>query len=762
MKSTITQFFKNCAFVALLGFTGSATAATYTAVSSGLWSNSSIWADGVSPGGSLGLLDNVVINPGVSVTLDMDFEYSGFLNSIEVNGTLQSSSAEYMLDMTSGILSGTGTLTLHNLRFGSLATMTFTGDASVNKLWNNATALNLSGDVEVNDSLFLDAGALNVSAGSLTFVAGSVVRVDNGTMSVSGGALNNGNAYAVMYVGTDKTTGIELAGSGLSDVWVDLDDNMQELAIAGNVNIEGVVHHDQGMINLNGGTLTLMDDYVRTAGVAFVGSATSNLVIQSNSSLSSSLVFDADYDRLNDLTIDMADAGASTNIGSDLSINGELTLEDGDLYMASGALIMENGSEIIVTDGKLLNSGGTFDGNNSYSVTYNGNASGASGIELTGSGLNDLTIDMANQSDAVELSNHVTVDGSLNLDTGGVDMNGYDFILDGSLSTSTTGWFGGHADSDITFNTTSLLGDTVWFNSGANVFGDFMINSTDASDLVIGNDVEVDNLTMTTGGVHLRDNELRLSSTGMIIGADENRYVLINGTGSLVQNVPISGPYTMYPVGTDDGYAPFGLQQNSGTASYFKVHSHNLVWSNGTSGIDWAEDQAVVSRSWDVESEAGGTLNLNVLAQWQTGFEVNSFDRNDAYIMHYNGGIWDAASQAPSVADPVGSMYRLERENVTTDGPFAVGTGQDLNVNENGEITADIYPNPVQTILNSEASFDEMTTAAVVDALGNVIHTEKVIGNHSFDFTTYPNGVYFVKYSNSKGTNSYRVVKTAL
>src|SRR3989344_4815596 len=111
-------------------------------------------------------MDNVVINAGVNVTLDMDFEYSGLLNSIEVNGSLTTSSSDYMLDMTSGILSGTGTLTLHNLRFGSIATMTFTGDASIDKLWNNATALNLSGDLEINDSLFLDAGAMSVTAGS--------------------------------------------------------------------------------------------------------------------------------------------------------------------------------------------------------------------------------------------------------------------------------------------------------------------------------------------------------------------------------------------------------------------------------------------------------------------------------------------------------------------------------------------------------------------------------------------------------------------
>ncbi|HLP56849.1 MAG TPA: T9SS type A sorting domain-containing protein [Fluviicola sp.] len=762
MRTIVTQFFKNCTIVAFLAVTVSANAATYTAVSSGLWSNGSIWADGVSPGGSVGFLDNVVINAGVNVTLDMDVEFTGLLTSLQVNGSLESSSSAYMLDMTSGVISGTGSMTLHNLRFGSVATMTFTGDASVDKLWNNAVALDLSGDMEVNDTLFLDAGSMNLSSGSLTFMSSAVIRVDNGTMSVSGGALNNSNDYSVRYVGTDKTAGIELAGSGLSDVWIDLDNNSQELSVSGNMTIEGVVHHDQGMINLNGGTLTLMGDYVRTAGANFVGSAASSLAIRSNASLSSSLVFDADYDQLNDLTIDMADNNASTNIGSDLTINGALMLEDGDFYMSSGTLMMENGSEIIVTDGHLMSSGGTFDGDNSYSVTYNGTASGTSGIELTGAGLNNLTIDMDNQSDAIDMDNDLTIDGSLNLDNGGLELNGYDLTLDGSLSSTMQGWFGGHEDSDIEFNTASLVGDTVWFSSGSNIFGDFIINATDGSDLVIGNNVEVDNLTMTTGGVHIRDNELRISSTGMITGADENRYVLINGTGGLVQNIPVSGPYTMFPVGTDEGYAPLGLQQNSGTAGYFKVHSHNLVWSNGTSGIDYAEEQAVVSRSWNVESEGGGSLNLNVMAQWQDDFEVNSFDRNDAYIMHYDNGSWDAASQAPAAADQVGGLYRLERENVTSDGPFAVGTGEDLNIDENGLIVADIYPNPVQTILTSEATFSEVTTAAVVDALGNVLYSANVLGNHSFDFTNYPNGVYFVKYSNSTGTSSYRVVKSAL
>lgn len=761
MKTHFTRLLKNGAFAAFLLITGSVSAATYTAISSGAWSNASIWAGGVSPGSSISLLDNVVINAGATVTLDSDVQFSGLLTSLEVDGTLQSvSSDNYLLDMNSGVLSGTGTITLYKLRFGTTGTMTFSGTSSVDKLWNSSTTLNLVGQLSVNDSLFLDAGTFNLSTGgTLTFMSASVIRVDGGTMTASSGLLNNSNNYSVVYVGSNKTTGLELAGSGLTDVWVNLDDNTQILSIGGDVTIEGVLHHNQGMIGLNGASLTLMDDYMSQSGAIFIGSATSNLAIEGSSTLSSTLAFDASGADLNDLTINISDNNGNAHVSSNLSIHGSLMLEDGDFILTSGTLTMATGSEIVVTDGHMGNTGGSYDGTNAYDVTYTSTASTTSGLELTGSGLNDLAIEMDNASDSVQVMNTTTVNGELNLENGGMGLNGYDLVLEGSLATTSDGWLSGDDQSDLTFNT-GTLDDTLWTSATANSFGTVTINSDDASDLMVGNNLHAANIMMSTGGLHIWDNEIWLDPTGSITGADANRYVLIDGSGSLVMNVQVSAPYAMYPVGTDGGYAPVGLQQNSGTTGYFKVNSVNGVWSNGLTGTNMALTGSVVDRTWDISSVSGGSLNLNLMTMWQSAFELNGFDRTDSYIMHYTGGSWDAASQTGSAAVTVGSMFQLERTNITSLSPFAVRDGAVTGIEENTEIVAGVYPNPVQDKLTCLMAFDETTSASVVDLKGTVLHTENVNGNHSIDFSAYPNGVYFVNYTNSKGTSSYRVIKS--
>lgn len=762
MKTLFTRFSKKCLIAAFVLASGSSFAATFTAVSSGSWSSSATWAGGTAPGGSIGTLDNVIINSGVTVTMDMDVEFSGILTGMEVNGTLTSTGNDFLLDMNGGTLSGTGTLTLNSLRFGTTAAMTFSGTANVDNLWNNSVTLNIASDMDINDTLFLDAGTFNLAAGGdLTFVAGSVIRVDDGTMTVTSGALTNTNDYSVHYVGTDKSTGMELAGTGLTDVWVELDDNSQELAITGNVTIHGMLHHNAGAIDLNGGTLTLMSDYESMAGAEFMGSATSNLRLENDTELSSAIVFDSANDELNDLMINNGDSDGGVELGSNLTINGTLWLEDGDLTSTSGALTMAAGSEIVVGDGHLANNGGSFDGTAAYNVTYNGDAPTWSTIELTGSGLNDLTIDMANQSDSVELMQSVTIDGALNLEQGGIATNGYDMTLEGSLSTSSMAWLAGHPDSDLTFNTNSLIGDTIWFHTGNYYFGDITINADDNSDLMLASEAWVDNITMTSGGIHLVDNKLWVIYPGTITGANEDRYVTIDGTGSLLMQMQPSDPYVWFPVGTDDGYAPVALKINSGAAGYFKVGTSNGVWEDGDSGENWAMTGAVVDRTWDITANNAGALDYDIMLMWSEDFEVNGFDRTDAYIMSYANDEWDADMQTPGTATQVGDMWQLERQNVITEGPFAVRDGSVTGIDEN-VVVAEIYPNPVQDVLNANAAFGEATTLDLVDVAGNVLHTETLNGtvNQQIDFSAYPNGVYFLNYTNSKGTSSYRVVKT--
>lgn len=765
MKTSFTQLFKKCSIVAFTLVAGWANAATYTAISSGAWTSASTWSGGTTPGNSIGGIDNVVINSGVNVTLDSDVEFTSILSSLEVNGSLTSSSDAYMLDMNSGSLTGAGTLTLHRLRFGTFGSMGFTGTSTVEKLWNNNVALSLVTQMQLNDSLFLEAGSLSMgTGGTLTFATGLVIRVNDGSMTLGSGILYNTNNYSVLYVGSDKNTGLELAGSGLTDVWVNLDDNTQSLSITGNVNINGDVHHQQGMIDLNGGSLTLMGDYMANSGAMFMGSATSNLSIVSSASLTSALMFEGSGDELNNLTIDIPGATGNVNLGSNLTINGDLMLEDGYFTLTGGTLTMANGGGMMVADGHLMLSGGAFDGTNQYNVTFSGSSSTTANVELSGSGLNDLEIDLDNETDSVSILSNLTIDGELNMNNGGIALNGYDLTIEGSLSTSSNGWFNGDASSDLTFNTNSLMGDTIWFHATNNAVGTITINAADESNLMIGNNVRLENIIMSNGGVHIWNNEIWVRSTGTITGASEDRYVMIDGTGSLVMNVQVSAPYIMYPVGTDEGYSPVSLQQNSGTAGYFKVNTVNGVWSAGTSGTNNATTESVVDRTWNISSVAGGSVNLNMMAMWSSDMEVNGFDRTDAYISHYMSGTWD--SQTTSAATTVGTMFSLERENITSLSPFAVvDEAASVGIKENKDMVVQMYPNPVQDVLTCIVNVEETTTVDLVDLTGKVLYSERLTGtgkslNHSMDFSAYPNGIYFVRYNNTKGATSYKVVKS--
>ena len=756
---------KVCALATALLFTGWASAATYTAVSSGSWSSTAVWSGGNAPGSSLGLLDQVIINSGVTVTLDQDVEFD-LGASLQVNGTLQSGSNTNMLTMTLGNISGSGNISLSRLSFGTGGTMTFAGTANVDRMWTSATSLQLASQFTLNDSLYLDAGTLNLGTGSnFSFASNSVLRVDDGTFTASAGTFNSGNSYIVRYVGSNKTIGLELSGNAISDVWIDLDDNTQSLSITGNTVIHGNIHHNSGSIDLNGGSLSIMGNYTASNGAMFEGSSSSNLTFNSNSSISSAIVFDSSSDDLNNLVINTTGSN-NVNFASDLTIHGTLTLESGHMSWNSGTLTMATGSTITRVDGQLTASGGNFDGTNSHNVNYEGSSSTSSGLELTGSGLNNVSMNMDNSQDSLQVMNDLNISGSLDMTSGGMSMNGHDLTLNGDLSTTSDGWFSGNDNSDFTFNTNSLVGDTIWFNQNSYHVGDIVINADDNSDLMIGNDVMVQNMTMSTGGVHLWDNTLWVASTGTITGASEDRYVMIDGHGNLAMNLQVSAPYTMYPVGTTTDYSPMSLQQTTGAVGYFMVSTEDGVWSMGTSGDDFTTmGQSLVNRTWHVATQVSQQYSLNLMAMWSQGMEVNSFDRDNAYLMHYTNGNWDYASQSASAAVAVGTMYSIERTGVTSLSPFAVGDmGTSLKIDENTQLVSSVYPNPVRTTLNCEIALDENTTAQVIDPTGKVVMTNQIAATgspmlYTIDFTNYTNGVYFVNFTNGKGTASYRVVK---
>jgi hypothetical protein len=410
---------------------------------------------------------------------------------------------------------------------------------------------------------------------------------------------------------------------------------------------------------------------------------------------------------------------------------------------------------------------GSFNGTSAYGVTYNGSASTISGIELGGTGMNRLTLDMTHQTDSVEIMNDIVLSVSLNLNKGTLDMNGHNVTLSGTYSNSNmTGWFNGDANSDLTINSAIASNDTILFDSNNNWIHNLTINTGNGGYMQLGSDLWVENLTLTNGGVVIWDNDLNINSTGTITGANSDNYVMVMGDGYLNMNINNAAPYVMFPVGTDVSYSPVGIQQTSGTAGYFSIAVRNGVWSAGESGSNNAMTQSVVDRTWDVEPvSTTGTHNVNMIVQWDASMEVNGFDRTHSYISHYTGGEWDI--QSTSSATTVGSMYQSQRLNITTFSPFAVvDQNSALVVNEIAQANSvQLYPNPVRDYLNCIVKISEPTSVDLINLTGEVVYSEKLNGksgviNHTIDFSGLPNGVYFIRYNNSTGATSYKVVKS--
>ena len=271
-------------------FAGKNYAATITATVSGNWSSATTWSGGAA-GATVGGLDNIVIPAGITVTLDMDVQVTSILSSVSVSGSLNSSSSHSLM-INSGTLSGNGTMNLHYLELGTVGGMSFTGALTVNHFVTSNTSLNLGSQVTLIDTICLKAGSLTLGNGSsLMMSSNSNIKIDDGTLAISGGVFMGTNSYNIMYVGSSKTTGIEWNGTGATNAYVQLSSASQSLTLAGDMTVNGTLHHHMGVLTLNGNSLTLNGDYMSMNNAAIAGSQTSDITINSTGSLSSNILF---------------------------------------------------------------------------------------------------------------------------------------------------------------------------------------------------------------------------------------------------------------------------------------------------------------------------------------------------------------------------------------------------------------------------------------------------------------------------------------
>ncbi len=742
------------AVVAMGIFLSTTASAAFTAVTSGNWSNPLTWG-GIAPPATV-LNQDITIPVGITVTLDADVTFSGLINNFSVAGVL-TSTTNNAITITQGALTGSGTISINRVNFNTLGTTSFSGNLNVKRLTNSTTVLAFTAIANVADTLELESGNILLNTnGNLTMLSNSTVKVNSGSITIGGGVFNSSNAYNVMYIGTTKTTGIEMNSVTIQHLYLSMASNTQSVLLNNNTIINGNTNINSGKLSLNGKQYTMKGDLAFGAGSSFASNAASTMMVEGTGTLTGAIYFDAGSS-INDLVINRT-TGGTAKLASAINIVGHLKLMDGSFsILAGGLLTMNAASTVHVEKGNLSTNTGTFNGTAAYDVEYTGGSNNMTGAELTGSGLNNLTVAYASSANKIGLTNSVTVTGNMNMTKGALQLNGKKLILNGTISQNSNSEFMGDPGAELHLNLTSVSNDTLFFDSFTSnnqTLNKLKINLTPTTTIVLGSKLYINTeLAFIKGKLELTNNDLVIQPTGSITGYDDSYYIVTsqNNSGALVMNVTAGSSYVTFPIGTSSNYSPAHIQQNSSaTSGNFNVRAMNTVLSGGTYGPVNSNTLKVVNRTWFVSSSAT-SLNANLKFGWVAAAEVNGFNRNNAYVSHYTSNAWDMVSAGSATAS-TNNTYELSRMGMTSLSPFAVvEMGQPLKLKEQSlSDNFDVYPNPSKDVVNVKlANSSDDYQYELTDITGRTIST--YTNNNSlnkFDVSNLGTGCYFIKITN--------------
>src|SRR5258705_2567199 len=313
---------------ALLLFTASfSSGATFTAVASGNWSSNTTWGGSVPP---LTIVsDQVTISSGINVVMDNNVTLSGALAQLNVNGTLSSSSSG-ILTVAMGTVDGSGVINVGHLTCETTALIYFTGSLTANIMTCNTPNLLVTADVMVNQSLQLASGVLNLQAGgSLDVAANATIVISGGMITLNGGTVGLSGSYNVSYTNGSAITGVELTGSGLSDVSVNVGP-ANTVTLTTNLDVSGTLYLTTGALVLATNNLTISGNIAASGSGNISSTSASNISIVTATSVSGALAFSASGNTVNNFTVNIGSNG-SVMLCSDIIIGGMLNLVSGHL-----------------------------------------------------------------------------------------------------------------------------------------------------------------------------------------------------------------------------------------------------------------------------------------------------------------------------------------------------------------------------------------------------------------------------------------------
>lgn len=338
MKRTITRNRTMLLLTtAILLISAQLNAATYTAILSGSFSSTTTWSGGIVPPLQLQSGDDVIIPSGVTITLDQNLEV-GSSTSLDIDGVLTGGSG-YALILTSGTLSGTGSIDIDSISTSFTNSLSFTGNLTANAFYTTNANINSAATIVIDNTLYLAGGTVTMAAGSLNLNNNATIVVDGGVITLSGGTANLVNTYHVMYKGATSTAGIELSGSGLTNITINTNSG-QEVKLSNDLTINGELTLTMGALNLNNNNLTIgaNGDMAASGSGTITSSSGSDITINASGGLSGTLRFTSGGNTVNNFTLNLGSNTASVMVNGDMMVTGNLSLQQGRLNVGANKL----------------------------------------------------------------------------------------------------------------------------------------------------------------------------------------------------------------------------------------------------------------------------------------------------------------------------------------------------------------------------------------------------------------------------------------
>lgn len=256
---------------------------------------------------------------------------------------------------------------------------------------------------------------------------------------------------------------------------------------------------------------------------------------------------------------------------------------------------------------------------------------------------------------------------------GNLVVGGNNLVVSGGFLVLDDANFKNDGTLNQTAGTVKLMGsqDTKIEGTSSTAFYQLLIQKTLNNVLLDQNASVTENLELAGGLLDLQTSNLELTGNATAVtGANANRYIKTSSTGVLIIAVGVNAVF--FPVG-NGAYNPATLT-NTGTTDDFDVRVADEVLNGGAAGVAFTNN--IVDRTWFINEATAGGSDVTMTLQWNGNEELTSFDRPSAFISKFDGS-WDViAPSGLSGSDP----YTLDRSNITSFSPFAIGNNNVLPV----------------------------------------------------------------------------------